>query len=213
VIRWLLLFSTVLVLAAAGCGLSRVAQQKKIFADHLQWIGLAAETFKADHGKPCWETPVVGKSGLSWRAELLPYLEQDNVYMTLREDTNQFTIRLFAPDGTPTPDVHRARRSLKVSVFAYSFSNPPGTAPFRRVVKADRPDAFVVVETSDFVPWGKPGDDLVVEDGKPLPKMGGNFPGGFLGLCTDGKVRWIPASLSEAEVIAALFDGEGGKEP
>ena len=86
-----------------------------------------------------------------------------------------------------------------------------GRYRFRRVVKADRPNAFVVVETSDVVPWAPGGDDLKIESGKPLPKMGGHFRGGFMALCGDGRVRWLLASMSDEEKIAALFDGKGGE--
>jgi hypothetical protein len=196
-----LLCLSALTLFTAGCGNSREKAECK---HYLEFIGRAAEEFKREHGKACWETPVVGKAGLSWRVELLPYLEQENTYRALKKETGGFTTPLFTPDATPTAE---AKMLLGSSVFAYTLSNPPGTAPFRRVFSAERPEAFVVVESSDYVPWGKPGDDLVIEEGKPLPKMGGNFKGGFLALCAGGKVRWIPSASSEAATLAALFDG------
>jgi hypothetical protein len=210
--RSLMLSLLALAPIAAGCESPQTAREKGHCAGTLRGIGLGAESLKDLHGKPCWQTPIVGKAGLSWRVELMPFIEQDNLYRVLKEGTDDFSIPLFTADGTPTPNRSKARTDLNNRVYHYTHNNPAGTTAFRRVPWADRPDAFVVVETTDHVPWGPAGDDLIIEADKPLPKMGGNFKGGFLALCADGKVRWIPSSLSKEATIAALFDGKGGKE-
>src|SRR5262249_13279605 len=174
----------------------------------------AAEAYREAYPEPCWKTPRVGKAGLSWRVELLPFMEQDNLFRLLSQETKNFTTVVYEPDGRPAANSSAARGLLAIRLEDLTLPKRNYSAnltPFRRVARADRPNAFVVVETTDVVPWGKGGDDLVVEEGKPLPKMGGHFSGGFLALCADGKIRWLAASMSDEDKLAALFDGKGGE--
>ena len=212
-VRSLVLSVCAATLLAAGCSMQQHAEKVECRNNLLQ-IRIAEDNFRSANAQPCWKTPTVGKAGLSWRVELLPYVEHDNLYKMLVGQTNNFTLAVYAPDGTPTPEGAAARETLTARVMPFTLRNrnyPAGTTIFRRVTKADRPSAFVVVESIDVVPYGKGGEDLAVEAGAPLPKMGGHFSGGFLALCADGQIRWIPSSLSDQEKIAALFDGKGGE--
>jgi hypothetical protein len=212
-VRPLVLSVCAAALLAAGCAVSEQAEKVEC-RNNLKQLQLAEENFRNTFRQPCWKTPTVGKAGLSWRVELLPFLEQVNVYKTLMGQTNNFTTPVYDAGGSATSGGAAARDTLETRIGVLTLRKhkyPAGTTVFRRVVKADRPDAFVVVETTDVVPWGKGGDDLVVEAGAALPKMGGHFSGGFLALCADGQIRWVPESLSDQEKIAALFDGKGGE--
>lgn len=209
--RGLALLLSGVALVSSACESSRTAGEKSHCVACLKAIGRGAEEFREVHQVPCWETPVVGKAGLSWRVELLPYIEHNQLHKAIKDETANFTINPFEHDNAPKPNKVKDRPLLHSRVYHYTIDNPPGTAPYRRVVKPDRPDAFVVVETSDFVRWAPAGDDLVIKDGEPLPKMGGNFKGGFFALCADGMVRWPESSMSDKAIVDALFDGEGGE--
>jgi hypothetical protein len=204
-------------LIVGGCGGPEDADKSEC-RTNLRLIRIAAESCQEAHGVPCWKTPTVGKTGFSWRVELLPYLEHDNLYRTLATQTANFTARVYTAEGLPTANAERVRDVTSRAIRDYTLlkrNHPGDTTIFRRVVRADRPDAFVVVETTDVVPWARGDDELVVEVGKALPErpgMGGHFSGGFVALCADGKVRWVPSSLSDDEKLAALFDGRGGEE-
>jgi hypothetical protein len=66
-------------------------------------------------------------------------------------------------------------------------------------------NTLMVAEAADAVPWTKPDEllyqDQLVKGGAPkpgpVPKFGGQFPGGFHALMIDGKVVFFPDTFSE----------------
>ena len=61
----------------------------------------------------------------------------------------------------------------------------------------------------EAMPWTKP-EDLSFDADKPLPKLGGVFPGGFnVSLC-DGSVRFISDKISQ-ETLKAAITRNGGE--
>jgi hypothetical protein len=68
---------------------------------------------------------------------------------------------------------------------------------------------FLVVETTDAVPWSKP-DELIYEPGKPLPALGLPSSHGFHAVFADGSVTFLPKNLSE-KTLRALITPAGGE--
>src|SRR5262249_23725657 len=88
-----------------------------------------------------------------------------------------------------------------------------GKSVYRRVLAKGDPDRFIIVESRDLVDWFRGGDDLEKVGGKPMPKLRGNFPGGFFALCGDGQVRFLAGTLPEKEVRRVLVAGSDAVRP
>ena len=70
-------------------------------------------------------------------------------------------------------------------------------------------NTLMVAEAANAVPWTKP-DDLEFDPEKPLPKLGGHFPGGFNVLFMDGSVRFIRSTIDQV-TLKALITRNGGE--
>jgi hypothetical protein len=62
---------------------------------------------------------------------------------------------------------------------------------------------FLVVESSEAVPWTKP-QDIVYDAGKPLPKLGRVYPDGFYVAMADTTIRFVPRDADEKAIRAAI---------
>ncbi len=157
-----------------------------------------------------------GKPLLSWRVQLLPLLEQQQLY-------DQFHL------NEPWDSPHN--RSLLTRIPAvYQNPNRPPDGKTNYLVPTGKGTAFdgvdgmtiadihdgtsntiMFVEADDdrAVIWTKP-DDLEVDLDRPLDGLGNFRPGGFLaGLC-DGAVRDISNSV-DPQTLKALFTRSGGE--
>lgn len=148
----------------------------------------------------------------SWRVAVLPFLEQNVLYKSIHELSDGFK----TPGTLPEEKLNKHGELVNQLGMMPSWMALPhgkkdtGQTVFRRVVVKDKPGLFIIVESSDLALWFRPTDDLQLADDKPLPKMGGNFPNGFFALCGDGKVHFLPKTMTEKEVRKALLTGEGG---
>ena len=134
-------------------------------------------------------------------------------------EQNAFTTSctpVIASSRTASDDELNKREELKSAVARMPewmtierHKKEIGKTIYRRVVVKEKPGLFILVESSELVPWFRPTDDLGLAEGRPLPKMGGNFSTGFFALCGDGKVRFLSKTLTEKEVRKALLTGEG----
>ena len=66
----------------------------------------------------------------------------------------------------------------------------------------------MVVEAADPVPWTKP-EDLPYDEGKPLPKLGGQFEDGFYAAFTDGWPRFLSREVAPETLRALIRRGDG----
>ena len=165
---------------------------------------------------------------LSWRVELLPYLEQDNLYKQFKMDE--------AWDGPNNkklieqmPKVYEivGREAPKGQTFYQAFltpdpAQPPakGEKPFNgrswlvaggktRMALQSIPDGtsntLGVVEAREGVIWSKP-DDLPF--GEKLPPLGEEKSDVFMVLMLDGSVRAISTKI-KPEILRLLIDADG----
>jgi prepilin-type processing-associated H-X9-DG protein len=157
-----------------------------------------------------------GKPLLSWRVMILPYIEQDALYKQFHLDEpwdSEHNKKLLAQmpktyqmPGSPkgTTDTHylcfvgpgaffEGKKGLK-----YPTEFTDGTS-----------NTIMCVEAAKGVPWTKP-EDLPFDPDKELPKLGGQFPGGFnVGMC-DGSVRFLSNKISK-ETLKAAITRNGGE--
>ncbi len=165
-------------------------------------------------GAVAFETKV-GKPGLSWRVALLPYIEQNNLYMSFKLDQawdsehNKKLIdkmpKLFGPGADP-PEPGKT---------FYRVFTGPGT-PFElgkgiglgQLGSGDgTSNTFMIVEAAEPVIWTKP-DELVYDPKKPLPKLGIKGDG-FNALFFDGIVSFISSGNDEQTLRNAITWNDG----
>jgi uncharacterized protein (TIGR03067 family)/prepilin-type processing-associated H-X9-DG protein len=187
-------------------------------ANNLKQIGLAMHNYHDQH-KTFPAAAIYSKDGkplLSWRVAILPYIEQDNLYRQFKLDEpwdSPHNIKLldalpkiYAPVGKQAPD--------KKSTFYQVFTGPKTLfegskgSKFTQI-KDGTSNTVLAVEAGKAVPWTKP-DDLEYKAGQALPRLGGQFGGGFNMLLADGSVRFVPAGFNENVLrhLITIADGQ-----
>ena len=154
-----------------------------------------------------------GKTTHSWRVALLPYLGEKDLYKAYKLDepwdseNNQKVLARI-------PKVYQAdpgSGSTNSSYFVFTGKETvfAGKYGMRIVDIVDGlSNTILAVEAKHDVPWTKP-EDLTYAPMKPLPKLGGYFPGGFHAVFADcSKVRFLPENLTE-ESLRALITRAG----
>jgi hypothetical protein len=141
---------------------------------------------------------------LSWRVQLLPYLGEDSLYQQFKLDEpwdSPPNKRLLAQ--MPKVYVHplgdsdkRAEGYTYYRVFVglgagFQFGQPTTS---RRI---DRNTTIMVVEAAEPVPWTEP-EELEFGPDKPLPRLGGLFPGYYHVVFWDGFVDSFLQTTDEA---------------
>jgi hypothetical protein len=185
---------------------------------NMKLIVLAMHNYlDANNTFPQDVTDANGKPILSWRVQLLPYLEKDEVYKKFSLDepwdsaTNKKLIEAI-------PDVYapvRVKVKNKGETFYQGFvGNGALFEPGQRVGIAGITDGtsntIAVVEAGEPVFWTKPGD-LPFDPNAGLPKLGGQFDGDFyVGLC-DGSVQFAYGTGMNADEFKKLITRAGGE--
>lgn len=203
---------------------SRLAAQRTVAVNGLKQIGLAFHNYQSvnNHFPPAVVIGPDGKTPHSWRIELLPFLEQQELFNAYKMDEpwdGPNNIKLVdkmpavfmavGSDGAPFG------RGNKCGVFVVAgkgtlFDGPKGKSIFE--ITDGTSNTILAVSMAKDIPWTKPEDipfDAAVE-GQPLPKFGGLDPRGFNVLIADGSVRFLPNSI-DPKVLRVLFTYNGGE--
>jgi Protein of unknown function (DUF1559) len=201
-------------------GKIRGAPERLPSAHNLRVLGLALHSHESTYG--AFPSPGVPKgvvadknitSPHSWRVAILPFMEQENLWKLIPEkgrgaipkevsDTiikayqspiakdvkPQTNYRVFVGNGA----AFEWGKALKVRDFTDGMSN-----------------TIMAVECADPIPWTSI-EEFQYDPKKPLPKLGGIFPGGFHALMGDGQAMWIPDTTPEA-TIRAMITRNGGE--
>ena len=188
-------------------------------SNNLKQIGLAFHNYEAAHGQfPQDVIDTNGKAILSWRVQILPYLEQDKLWKKF-DQTKPWDDAANKDWLEEMPDVFkRVGREPKDKGFTYfqgfSSDNPVvGGSPFfvkgaKRSINTitdGTSNTLMVVEGAEAVNWMKPGD--LAYDPKKLPKVGKD--GWMYAVFGDGHVRRM--RISKDEVLKALITIDGGE--
>jgi Protein of unknown function (DUF1559) len=197
---------------------ARLAAERNPTTNKMRQIGLALHNYLSEHrtfpARAIFDKQ--GKPLLSWRVQILPMLEQNNLFQQFHLDE-------------PWDSEHNKPLVAKMPAVFHDPRRPhDGTTTFLAVVgkglafEGDKPikitdffdgtsDTVLLVQANDerAVPWTKP-DDLEVGLAKPKAGLGDAEPNGFAALFADGSVRTISKSI-DAKVLKALFTRAGGE--
>ncbi len=186
--------------------------------NNLKQIGLAMHAYHDTYNH--LPMPAIyskdGKPLLSWRVAILPFIEQNNLFMQFKQDepwdgpNNKKLLSVIPKVYMPV------RGKTKQPYYTYyQLFTGPGT-PFEGNKKLGLKDildgtsnTIMVVEAGAAVPWTKP-EDLPYNPKKDLPKLGGLFSEGFnMGMC-DGSVRWV-SGRPNPRILRAMITRAGGE--
>ena len=141
--------------------------------------------------------PGGGNSQLSWRVQILPFIEQQALYerFHLNEPWDSEHNRALLAQ---MPDVYKSpNENLPPGQTGYLAVTGPGTAfddpnqghPFRDVSDGTA-NTILVVEADRGVEWTRP-EDWPFDPALPVQGLGKLRPRGFLAAFADGSVRFI----------------------
>lgn len=169
--------------------------------------GLENAKRRAVNGRAVWPPP----KNYSWRIAILPDMEEVLLYEAIYDASDKFAVAGTFTDTQldKRPQLKRQITKMPNWLTLPRWKDKVGKTIFRRVIIKDKPKLFIISESSDLTLWMRSGDDLELTSGKRLPKIGGNFSGGFFALCGDGAVHFLSTRLSSDEVQKVLVTGEG----
>lgn len=198
---------------------ARESAQRAQATNNMKQIVLALHIY-ADVNKH-FPPPVVigpdGKTPHSWRIAILPYMEQEPLYRQYKMDEpwdseNNKKVLDQMPATFRVPSA--AADSTETSYFAlvgpttfFGGKDSKGTT-FMEILDGTS-NTIALVEAKRSVPWTKP-DDIDYDPAKPLPKLGGWHPGGFVAGFGDGSVHFLQDALAE-QTLRALITKAGGE--
>ena len=206
---------------------ARQAAQRAQSINNLKQIVLAIHNFhEANNRMPADIRDPNGKPLLSWRVELLPFLEQQPTFEAIHKDEpwdSPHNKELLAS----MPALFRIPESAAPEpglTFYRGFSGPhtafegtPGANLSLASFTDGTSNTIAVVEAREAVPWMKPESDIPFDaEAKPgeekdlSPLLGGHFPDGFNAAFMDGSVRFLRDSIN-ARVLRALITRDLGE--
>ena len=190
-------------------------EQLKQSETNLKHIALAWHNYHDTNGHfPANEVSKDNKPLLSWRVQILPYIEEDTLFREFKLDepwdseNNKKLIdkmpKIYAPirakadDGLTFYQVFTGKHGLIKSGEKRTFA----------AITDGTSNTLLCVEAAKPVAWTKP-DDLVF-DGKDVPAVGGLFDGRFHGAMCDGSVRRFKKEIA-ADLMRKLIDPQDGQ--
>lgn len=190
--------------------------------NNLKQLGLALHNYESAY--QYFPSDIVDKAGkpiLSWRVELLPYLEQQNLYLQIDrtkpwDDPGNAKVLAQVPKVFQVPG--RAGKDGETYFQMFSAEKPvPGGNPalvrgVRRTfvnITDGTSNTFGIVEAAEGVNWAKPGD--LPFDPKKLPALGDPKTGKFRVMFLDGSVRTIRRDKLTDDQLRAFITVDGGE--
>ncbi len=204
------------------------SRQQMIGANNLRQLGLALHNVHDVNGTlpPAAICDKTGKSLLSWRVAILPYIEEDVLYKQFKFDEpwdsthNKKLIekmpKVFAVEGKSAGPAGTTHYQAVVGPQTAWELQPQLGGPFgRRGLSFNHfidgaSNTILLAEGADPVIWTKPTD--LTFDGTRLPTFGGVSKGGFQVLMADGSVSFLHDTVKPEDLRAALTRN-GGEVP
>jgi hypothetical protein len=194
---------------------------------NLKQFGVALHSFHDSMGYFPGDVAFGNKPpAMSWRVQLLPYLEQDALYRQLNmtaawnDPVNLKVLekaempKVFEIPGRPAPKGHTYFRMFSLPKNAKGKDRPwlveGEQGPRIANITDGLSNTIMVVEAGEAVPWYKP--DVLGYDGElPLPQLGDKTSGRFLVLFGDGSTRVMQRNKLDEKTLRALITISGGE--
>jgi hypothetical protein len=200
----------------SGGGASARAQS----TNNIKQLALSMHNYASAH--MALPTPAsLGKKGkklLSWRVEILPYVEQEALYKQFHHDEpwdSEHNLKVFKDNPMPkvfaipaTTNLDEKKTHYQVFVGNGAMFEPTGPTKFADIQDGTS-NTFMVVTAAKAVEWTKPDDiefDPKADVAKLLLFKDGVCVIGF----ADGSVRAIADKVSE-KMLKAMITRNGGE--
>lgn len=187
--------------------------------ENLKNLALAMHNYHDAMGTfPNNVTDKKGKALLSWRVQLLPYIEEDALYRRFKLDEpwdSKHNVRLVAemPKVFASPRVTLKKKGYTVyQGFAGAGALfPPGRRGLRMVDITDgTSNTIMFVEATAAVPWTKPAD-VPFDEKKDVVKFGQALGERPLAAMCDGSTRHLDLRKISKETLKGAITTQGGE--
>ena len=193
------------------------AKELKASQENLKQIGIAYHSYCDTFGKcPHNIEDKDGKPMLSWRVQLLPYLEESDLYKQFKLDESWDSKNNKALiDKIPKAFAPIRVKAEKGETFYRGFTGADTAFEAGKVLKLPASfldgtsNTLLVVEAGEACLWTKP-DDLPYDPKKALSKLGGLFDGDFHVLMADGSVYPGKSSKMNADEFKKMVTRSDG---
>jgi hypothetical protein len=197
--------------------LSPKRAQRSQATNNLKQLGIAMHNFHDSHKR--FATAVRDENGkplLSWRVQLLPFLEQSNLFDQFRMDEpwdsphNKALIQHLPPTfAAPGSKAGAGKTNYVGFRHEKSIFSDKDRMGFRDILDGTS-NTIMVVEADDdhAVIWTKP-DDLDFDEKQPHAGLGKLRQNGFLAAMCDGAVHFIPSTVTPETLVKLVFRADG----
>ncbi|MFO0979341.1 MAG: DUF1559 domain-containing protein [Planctomycetaceae bacterium] len=198
---------------------ARMAAQRTLQANNMKQIMLALHNYESVYGKFPPSVVIDEKSGVarSWRVEILPFIEQTQLYEQYRKDEPWDS------------EANKAVLAKMPATFRHPSESPDSTMscifmPFGEGLIAEPNDqdgvrlaeitdgtsnTIALLESKQDIPWTKPEDLTIDLKSEKLPSLG-FVPEGWHVAMGDGSVRFISSSI-DVQLMKHLLTRAGGE--
>jgi RNA polymerase sigma factor (sigma-70 family) len=193
------------------------AEERKASRDNMKVLALAMHGYLSDNGSfpPAAAFDKDGKPLLSWRVLLLPFFGEKDLFRQFKLDepwdspNNKKLLAKMPKVYAPVRGKGKAPHTTFYQVFTGNKTIFEGTRGSRIVDISDgTSNTILLIEAGESVPWTKPLD-LVFDEKKPLPELGGMFPDGFYFARADGSAGFCPRKFNEAVMRLMIMRNDG----
>lgn len=195
------------------------ASGRMVSSNNLKQLGLAMHNYESAHGH--LPTPAsLGKKGkklLSWRVEILPYIEQDDLYKKFHLDEpwdSEHNMKVFKENPMPkvfelpgTTNLEDKKTHYQVFVGNGAMFEPTGPTKLT-AIEDGTSNTFMVATAATAVEWTKP-DDIEFDPKGDVSKLILWKDGVAMIAFGDGSVRAISEKVGDKILKAHITRGGG----
>jgi hypothetical protein len=184
--------------------------------NNLKLIALGVLNYESAYAKfPQNVTDKNGKALLSWRVQLLPYLEQEKLYKQFKLDEpwdseNNLKLLSEMPKVFESPRVKVKNKGFTIYRGFEGNGAVFGSNCTIAGITDGTSNTILCVESSVAVPWTKPVD-LPFDPEKDLPDFGKAYGGEPTVVMCDGSTRSVNTKKVSAKTLKSAISINGGE--
>ena len=194
--------------------------KRMISSNNLKQLALGMEVFASAHKRfpAAAIRDANGKPLLSWRVEILPYIEQKDLYTQFRldepwdsEHNKALLAKMPAIFRGPYIDAGSTNAAYFVPTGKGMFAGDDQGKRFKDITDGTS-RTIMLIEAKREIPWTKPEDiEIDPDSAKPLPTFGFPQAGGvFVVAFADGSVKKV-ADTIDPKLLRELLTVAGGE--